>query len=77
MTTETGEPSPAIEFADAKRIAQITGLSVNHLANLRMHNHPDSPPWFRVGRRVLYPTNGPMGLQGWVDRRLQATGSAK
>lgn len=77
MDTNSETLDPQIEFASVKRIAKITGLSVNHLGNLRAQNHPDSPPWFRVGHRIVYPVTGPNGLRAWAAERLQGAGAAK
>lgn len=59
------------EYIDAKRVSEIIGLSEGQLIKLRLYNPENSPHFFRIGRRVLYPLNGPNGLSAWVDQRLQ------
>jgi predicted DNA-binding transcriptional regulator AlpA len=58
------------EFASASQAARLTGLSKPTLCRLRMHKSPDSPPWFRVGSRVLYPV---AGIREWANARLTTT----
>ena len=60
----------AAEFANVGDAVRITRLSKSTLCRMRMHRSPDSPPWFRVGGRVLYPLNG---LRDWADGRVAAT----
>lgn len=60
------------EFVNAKEVAKITGLSEIYLAKLRGINSPDCPPWFRVGRRCLYPL---AALREWANTRVNTHGS--
>ncbi|MBW6523270.1 hypothetical protein KZ810_07130 [Sphingomonas sp. RHCKR47] len=64
-----------VQFCDVKRVAELTGISKGHLVKLRLYDPKNSPPFFRVGRRVLYPLNGPRGLGSWAAARMQ-TGAA-
>ena len=58
------------EYLSTKQVAKITGLSKEYLDKLRMFNSPDGPPYFRVGRRCLYPR---AALSTWAAARLAAT----
>jgi len=54
-------------FGDVNKVADITGLSKSSLDKMRCYHPEKSPPFFRVGRRCLYPL---AGLRDWVDTRL-------
>lgn len=58
------------QFCDVKRVAELTGISRSQLNKLRIYNPENSPPFFRVGRRVVYPLNGPNGLARWAAQRM-------
>lgn len=60
-----------MRFGDVKRAAEIIGVSTVYLNKLRIYRPDDSPPFFHIGRRVVYPLNGPRGLTSWVEQRLQ------
>lgn len=59
------------QFCDVKRVAELTGISASQLVKLRLYNPENSPPFFRVGRRVLYPLTGSNGLGSWAEQRMQ------
>jgi hypothetical protein len=60
------------KYGNTRRVADITGLSESLLTKLRLHQPSESPPFLRVGSRVLYPLDGDLGLEGWAARRIQA-----
>jgi len=60
-----------VQFGDVARVVEITGISKGHLVKLRLYQPEKSPPFFRIGRRVLYPLNGTRGLQTWAAQRMQ------
>lgn len=60
-----------VQFCDVKRVAELTGVSESQLKKLRLYNPENSPPFFKVGRRVLYALNGPNGLGNWAAQRMQ------
>lgn len=67
--------TPAPEFLNSQQVAEITGLSRDYLDRMRWQHNPDPPPWFRVGRRCLYPRDK---LQNWTEARLvAASGGAR
>jgi len=49
----------------AKEAATYLGLSASTLAKKRMTG--DGPPYFKLGRKVLYDTKI---LDGWLDSRI-------
>ncbi len=51
-------------------VARISGLSASYLNQLRVHQPEKSPPFFREGRRVLYPIGG---VSEWIKGRTEAT----
>lgn len=57
-------------FANIDDAVRITRLSKATLCRMRMYGVPDSPPWCRVGNRVLYPLDG---LRNWAASRVAAT----
>lgn len=73
MTCESLEvpegQNPDAVLLSAKEVASITGLSKAYLDKARSFNSPDSPPWFRIGRRCVYSRDR---LQGWIDDRIAA-----
>jgi hypothetical protein len=52
--------------ADRPEAAEIIGCSLSFLDKLRLYDADKSPPFFRVGRRVLYPIEG---LHDWMKAR--------
>jgi len=54
---------------DTAGASQMTSLSTSYLRNLRIYDIDNSPPFVRVGRRVLYPLDGPNGLRAWIEKR--------
>jgi hypothetical protein len=64
-----------VQFCDVHRVAELTGLSASQLKKLRLFKPEKSPPFFHVGRRVLYPLNGPNGLGSWAAQRMQMGGA--
>lgn len=54
---------------DTAGASQMTSLSMSYLRNLRIYDVDNSPPFVRVGRRVLYPLDGPNGLRAWIENR--------
>ncbi len=68
-TDKTAESS----YISVSGVAEITSLSVGHLNKLRMQNSPDSPPFFKVGRRCLYPVSG---IHAWAEARMTANAGA-
>lgn len=64
-----GAPEYEEGFLDVKGVAAVTGLSVVYLDKLRMLNNSKGPPFFRVGRRCLYPRQG---LRTWAATRVNA-----
>lgn len=61
MTTNTAK------FLNVGEVADITGISTSTLNKYRMISHPDAPPSFKVGNRVLYPA---LQLNVWAEQRL-------
>lgn len=59
----------AIPVAD---VARMSGLSVSYLNRLRCYEPGGSPPFFKQGRRVLYPV---AGVSNWIEDRMAATRS--
>ncbi len=57
----------AIPVAD---VARMSGLSISYLNRLRCYQPHSSPPFFRQGRRVLYPVRG---VGDWIAERTAAT----
>lgn len=51
-------------------VARMSGLSVSYLNRLRVYQPTSSPPFFRQGRRVLYPVQG---VGQWIEGRTAAT----
>ena len=60
----------AIPVAD---VARLSGLSISYLNRLRCYQPDDSPPFFKQGRRVLYPVGG---VGEWIAVRTAATRTA-
>lgn len=57
-------------FGNVRKVADITGLSKSTLDKLRLYRPEESPPFLRIGHRVIYPLNGPRGLSQWMEQRL-------
>jgi predicted DNA-binding transcriptional regulator AlpA len=53
-----------------EEVAQLSGLSISHLNRLRCYQPDHSPPFFKEGRRVLYPV---AGVSDWIATRMAAT----
>ena len=70
MSIEEEVPQP--QFGDVKRVAEIVGLSTRTLIRARLYEPEKSPPFFRVGRRVLYPLTGENSLESWTSARARA-----
>lgn len=51
-------------------VARMSGLSVSYLNRLRCYQPKNSPPFFKEGRRVLYPVQG---VGEWIAGRTAAT----
>jgi hypothetical protein len=62
---------PLIQHGNVKQVADITGLTVSHLNYLRQCRPAESPPFFHIGRRVVYPLTGHGGVAGWMQRHRQ------
>lgn len=60
-----------VQFCDAKRASGILGICESQLKKLRLYKPENSPPFFHVGRRVLYALNGPNSLGAWAAQRMQ------
>lgn len=58
-----------IELGDVKDVAKLVGLSPGQLTKLRLYNPDHSPPFIRIGRRVLYPITGENSLETWLAGR--------
>ena len=77
MTVNTLEPEQLM-FGDVKKVAGITGLSKSTLDKMRLYRPEESPPFLRIGHKVIYPLTGPHGLGQWVEARItQAAGAAR
>lgn len=67
-----------VVFGDVHKVAEITGLAKYTLDRMRVLRPEESPPFLRIGKRVIYPLTGPNGLGAWVEQRVaQATGVAR
>ena len=76
MTVNTAQTEQLV-FGDVKKVADITGLSKSTLDKMRLYRPEESPPFLRIGRKVVYPLTGPRGLAQWVEQRIaQASGAA-
>jgi len=60
-----------MELGNVHEVAEITGLSESTLNKLRLNQPSESPPFVRIGRRVLYPLSGSNGLAAWISARTQ------
>lgn len=58
-------------LATTKQASHATGLSISLLNKLRIYRPEESPPYVKVGRKVLYPLTGPNSLETWVAARVQ------
>jgi hypothetical protein len=63
------------ELGDVRRVADIIGVSASHLTKLRLYHPDQSPPFLRVGDRVLYPLVGENSLESWVAERTLSSKS--
>lgn len=66
MQTETDE----IEIGDVHDVSRITRIPVATLNGLRTYRPDESPPFYRVGRRVYYPLTGAQGLRAWLESKI-------
>lgn len=65
---QTGAVAAPLNLS-VKQAAEAVGLSESYLNHLRSAAQDESPPFFRMGRRVLYPA---ASLQGWAEARMAA-----
>lgn len=65
-----------IVFGNVDDVARITGLSISTLNKRRLFNPELSPPFAKVGKRVVYPLTGPNSVSAWVARRIVNTEAA-
>lgn len=63
-----------VQFGDVHQAAKITGISASTLVKHRLYNPELSPPFAKVGRRVLYPLSGPNSVATWIEKRLVVSG---
>ena len=54
--------------------AQMLGVSVSTLNRLRAYKPEQSPPWLKLGSRVIYPVEG---LRTWLNSRASGTGGVR
>lgn len=66
--------SDLARFGDVEDVAEITGISKSTLIKHRLYNPDLSPPFARVGRRVVYPLTGPNSVSAWMEQRLNNVG---
>ena len=64
-------------FGDVRTVAAISGVSRSHLNKLRLYRASESPPFMRIGRKVLYPLTGPNSLESWIADRVKACSGAR
>jgi len=57
--------------ASAKEMAQILGISKSALDKMRCVSPENSPPFFKMGRRVIYPLTGQNSYAAWIAERVQ------
>ena len=53
---------------DTRGAADFLGLRTRHLEALRHTSPQDSPPWKRVGGRIIYPMDQ---LRAWLAKGLE------
>jgi hypothetical protein len=63
------------EFADGKEVAKRLRISEGYLRRLRIYQPELSPPFMKIGRRVLYPLTGPDSLETWAAGRVANRGA--
>lgn len=56
------------QFLDTRGLAALLGVSVPTLTRLRLYDTDQSPPFVKVGARVLYPRTA---VESWVSARMQ------
>lgn len=54
--------------------AQMLGVSVSTLNRLRAYRPEQSPPWVKLGSRVIYPVDG---LRAWLNARANGSGGVQ
>lgn len=64
----------ATRFGDVDKVSEITGISKSTLIKLRLYQPEMSPPFARVGRRIVYPLTGPNSVSQWIEERIQNSG---
>lgn len=62
---QTSSPEPFL--LGVQEVARRTGLSPATLSYWRTVGAPNTPPWIKAGRRVLYPADA---LVKWAEDRL-------
>jgi hypothetical protein len=55
----------------AIQMADRLGISINSLNKQRSVKPDQGPPFFHMGKRVLYPLNGQHGFEAWMAARMQ------
>lgn len=66
MQTDTEE----IEIGTVHDVSRISKIPVATLNDLRARTPERSPNFYRVGRRIYYPLNGPKGLRAWIEEKI-------
>jgi hypothetical protein len=56
--------------ASVAAMAKILATTANSLNKQRSLDPDAGPPFFRMGRKVLYPLHGPLGFDGWMSARI-------
>lgn len=59
-------------LATTREAAARAGVSKSHLEKLRLYKPAESPPFLRIGKRVVYPLSGPNSLETWINDRVAA-----
>ena len=59
-------PNPTDEYLTTKQVAQLTGLSIPFFEMGRSKADPKTPPYHRVGRRILYSR---AAIIDWMETR--------
>lgn len=76
MNTEALPPDFP-KLVDEATAAAAIGVSPSHLKKVRLYEPDSAVPHLHIGRRVLYPLNGPNGLGAWVEERMRTAGAAR
>ncbi|BAK66428.1 hypothetical protein SLG_17530 [Sphingobium sp. SYK-6] len=63
-------------YGNVDDVAEITGLAKQTLVQYRLYRPELSPPFARIGRRVVYPLTGPNSVTSWMEQRLRNTEGA-